>query len=241
MSGQHGHRASAVQFGTILGNGFHSFYVVLRWLKSAMLGSSITYGLHWRWHGDCLMGTVGQPQPGGRKGGTMKTKAKKDERAKDQAKTQFESIKEMVEHLEHVKKCHDADCDLSDAEIYAGLGLYYVAGHPTHGAKATEEQREQYHDEEGALQTIQEDPLSVEVRSCWHTPCDKDAEDGEYMILLCTGGPAVRIVGTMGRFNEPDSAKIEYQDWFTPWEEYRLDSEEETVVLTYARQFYFAD
>ena len=94
---------------------------------------------------------------------------------------------------------------------------------------------------EDAVQTIQEDPLSVEVRSGWHTPGQAEPEIAEYMILLCTGGPACRIIGTLGRFNEPDSAHIEHQDWGTPWTEYRLDSEEENIVLEYVRQFYFGD
>jgi hypothetical protein len=36
-------------------------------------------------------------------------------------------------------------------------------------------------------------------------------------------------------------AKIQYQDWFTPWTDYRLTSEQEEIVLTYARCFYFGE
>ncbi len=69
---------------------------------------------------------------------------------------------------------------------------------------------------EDAERTIHEDPLSVEVRTDWHSPGEK-GEISEYCILLATGGPACRIVGTLGRWNEPDSARIEHQDWGTPW------------------------
>jgi len=31
-------------------------------------------------------------------------------------------------------------------------------------------------------------------------------------ILLCTGGPVVRIVGDLSQHHEPDSARLEYQD-----------------------------
>ena len=177
---------------------------------------------------------------------TMTTKTKQhkpveDHRSEDQAKAQFENIRDMVRHLEHVQSCHEADCGLSNADIFAGIGVYYKAGHPTHGRKATTEEREQYHDEDRASRTIQEDPLSVEVRSDWHTPGADDAGPTDYTILLCTGGPACRIIGTLNQYHEPDSARIEHQDCGTPWTEYRLDSDKEALVLTYARQFYYGD
>lgn len=93
---------------------------------------------------------------------------------------------------------------------------------------------------EKALETIQEDPLEVSVRAGWHTPGQK-AEDDEYLILLCTGGPAVRIVGDLGNYNQPESAKLQYQDWFTQWENYPLTSEDEETVLKYAQTFYFGE
>jgi hypothetical protein len=44
------------------------------------------------------------------------------------------------------------------------------------------------------------------------------AKPSEFMILLCTGGPAVRIRGELDRYSEPEKPRIEYQDWFTPWQ-----------------------
>jgi len=90
-----------------------------------------------------------------------------------------------------------------------------------------------------ALTTIQEDPLSVEVRSGWVSP-GRDMEPEEYMLLLCTGGPAVRITGSLNDFFEPDTAKIEYQDWFTPWIEMVISNEDEAVLLEYCQTFYFS-
>ena len=58
-------------------------------------------------------------------------------------------------------------------------------------------------------------------------------------ILLCTGGPAVRIRGDLGAYSEPNTAELEYQDWFTPWERLPTDSADEEILLTYARSFYF--
>ena len=96
---------------------------------------------------------------------------------------------------------------------------------------------------EDAEQTIHEDPLSVEVRSLWYDPCAKDADKapGEFTILLCTGGPAVRIIGDLDQYGQPERARIEHQDWGTPWTEYRINAEDEEVLLTYCQQFYFGE
>jgi hypothetical protein len=159
----------------------------------------------------------------------------KDERAQEQARSQLESIIDMVKRLEHIRDCDGEDCDLSDEEIYAGINLYYKQGD-----KATEEDRENYHNEEEAQQSIEEDPLSVEVRSDWHSPGDGDNKPTDFTILLCTGGPACRIIGELDEYQQPDRARIEYQDWFTPWVELvDISSEEREALLTYSQQFCF--
>jgi len=92
-----------------------------------------------------------------------------------------------------------------------------------------------------ALERILEHPLSVQVRSGW---CNskQDMEPEEFSILLCTGGPAVRIYGELGQYNEPDRARLEYQDWFTPWEPlYDITEEESEALLRYCQQFYFGE
>lgn len=125
-------------------------------------------------------------------------------RAKEQARTQLDSIVELVNGLEN-------------------------------GATIDEEEL----DSETIRERILEDPLSVEVRTDWHTP-GEDEKPTEYCILLCTGGPAVRIVGDLDDLQCPDTAKLEYQDWFTTWTRYgNTTDEEDEALLTYARQFYF--
>lgn len=89
-----------------------------------------------------------------------------------------------------------------------------------------------------AYEAIQDDPLSVQVRTGWYTP-GQEAEPEEFEILLCTGGPAVRIVGDLDRYKQPANAYIEYQDWGTPWTELRHS--ESDAVLTYCQQFYYGD
>ncbi len=98
-------------------------------------------------------------------------------------------------------------------------------------------------DRETAIERIQEDPLSVEIRTDWHSVGDADNKPTEYNILLCTGGPACRIIGDLDEYGQqPETAKIEYQDWFTPWTRYGdTSTEEDEALLTYARQFYFGE
>jgi len=91
--------------------------------------------------------------------------------------------------------------------------------------------------QDDARQHIHEDPLSVQVRSTWTNVGDK-MEASEFEILLCTGGPAVRIIGELDRYNEPARAWIEYQDWGTPWTEFFGDHDRD-ALLAYARTFYF--
>lgn len=92
---------------------------------------------------------------------------------------------------------------------------------------------------EAAREAIEQDPLSIEVREDWHAANDGPGEAAEYRILLSTGGPAVRIVGELSQ-GEPISARLEVQDWGTPWTDVTRSDWEETL-LTYARVFYWGD
>lgn len=106
-----------------------------------------------------------------------------------------------------------------------------------------EQAREQDCDKliEEAEQAIQQDALSIECRSGWYAPGAERTElkPVEYTILLCTGGPACRIIGDLSEYGEPETARIEHQDWGTYWTDLPLDTEQEEKVLTYARCFYF--
>lgn len=95
--------------------------------------------------------------------------------------------------------------------------------------------------EDEARERIQEDPLDISVRSDWQN-IGEALTPSEFTILLCTGGPAVRIVGELDQYNQPSRAWLEYQDWFTPWAEL-VDPEyvNHSDLLTYCRQFYFGE
>ena len=133
------------------------------------------------------------------------------ERAEQQAGAQLASIEDLVACLEHAESCTDTAC----------------------GADCP-------HDVDEAQEAIRDDALSVDVRTDWHcVGAVEAAKPTHYKILLCWGGPAVQIVGTLDDFNQPDSARLQYQDWFTEWTDYPLTQEEEETLLKYAQQFYF--
>lgn len=177
-------------------------------------------------------------------------------RAREQALAQFRSVAEMVGKL----RAADDDDTYSEMAKYlaeeAGFtvlpndqGGYSWAKED--GSAADETSHEDDHDAwmaccddnglrpdaDEARQAIEEDALSVQVRSGWYSP-GETPEAEEYEILLCTGGPAVRIVGELGAYNEPDSARIECQDWFTSWTEV-FDGIDRDILLAYAQCFYF--
>ena len=92
------------------------------------------------------------------------------------------------------------------------------------------------HDTE--MSELVEGPLSVMVRGGWHE-VGKQATDQEYEILLSTGGPALRIVGELNNYNQPQNAELQWQDWGTPWTVYSLNSQENRFLVEYANCFYF--
>lgn len=149
--------------------------------------------------------------------------------ARDQAKAQLENIQAMVAQLEHAQECDGDldDCDLDGDVLFEALN---------NGVTDVEE----YHDEDEARERIQEDPLSVQVRSQWVTPGGDEMEAAEFEILLTTGGPAVRIIGELDGYGNPDHARLQYQDWGTPWTEL-LDPRDMTTLIAYAQNFYFGE
>ena len=63
---------------------------------------------------------------------------------------------------------------------------------------------------------VRQEPLEVATRSQWANFQD-EFESSDFKILLCTGGPAVRIFGSC-EGGYPSDIELQHQDWFTPWE-----------------------
>ena len=150
--------------------------------------------------------------------------------AAEQAKAQAESISAMIaavnldwDRLEELRDMNQDDMSEDDGAELAEL----------------ESIEGEYSSQEDAIQAIQDDPLSVEVRSDWQS-LGEPLVASEFCILLCTGGPAVRILGELDENKEPARAWIEYQDWGTPWTQAFNVIEQETL-LAYCSQFYFGE
>lgn len=94
-------------------------------------------------------------------------------------------------------------------------------------------------DRDDAEKRIHEAPLSIEVRSDWYSVGDDQPAPSEFNILLGTGGPATRIIGELDERGQPTLARLQTQDWGTPWTDY-LDGDSE-MLLTYCRCFYFGE
>ena len=101
--------------------------------------------------------------------------------------------------------------------------------------------REKGNDEEydRVMEKILNSALEVSVRSTWWAPVGQELKPNEYRILLMWGGPAVHITGELDDNGEPYSARLEYQDWYEPWQEYSLDAEALDDLLEFAKCFYY--
>ena len=94
-----------------------------------------------------------------------------------------------------------------------------------------------YADEDEARTALLDNALDVQVRSGW-TATGQQLVPGEFMLLLCTGGPAVRIVGEL-EDGTVTRAWMEYSDWSTSWTECFAEGIDNDVLAEYAG-FFFA-
>jgi len=140
--------------------------------------------------------------------------------AREQAETQMERIRQIMQWHTHANKCESSrKCD-HDLTAVSDYGLTF----------------NESFDVDTVTQAINETPLSIEVRGGW-LPVGTYEPDRptDYRILLCVGGSAVRVVGWLDGFGYPETARLEYQDWFIPWTEFTSDYE----LLNFARMFYY--
>jgi len=143
--------------------------------------------------------------------------------AKQSGQACFDNIREMVEALQEARRAHEYSPEAS-AEAEGAV--------------------------EDAERAIHEDALSVEVRSGWYGPGAGEVQKPcEYRILLCTGGPAVQIVGDLSEHGEPITAVMQVQDWLLPWTDFypvimdgpHSRENAEATMLAYACCFYFGE
>lgn len=171
-----------------------------------------------------------------------------ENRAEDQARSQVASIAALVAALE----CDYARLDelRDEKETFIGDRMdtpdtnracaeyEWAAENPDDAAELADLETAAGNctSEDEAREAIEQDPLSVEIRSGWAST-KEDFEPEEFRIVLCTGGPHVEIVGDIDR-GEPSRPRILYRDWLVAGE--FLDFDRDTV-LSYCRVFYFGD
>lgn len=142
--------------------------------------------------------------------------------ARNQAISQMEYIEDLLsaynldwDLYEDLRDCDQSDIDEDDLETLREL---------TEQATGCESQDE-------ALERLENNPLEIEFRSGWESS-RYELTPSEFSILLCTGGPAVRIRGELDHHGYPSRAWVEYSDWDTLW--WELGSYQSTA-LEYAQ------
>lgn len=154
----------------------------------------------------------------------------------EQAKAQYASIAEMVAALEVDYNRLEELKDIFESEMTEEERAQWIKNNCVE-FRELQDAAGDCENQDAARDRIHEDPLSVEVRSGWYSPGSEVPPPEEFQILLCTGGPAVRIMGELDEHGQPTRAWMEYQDWFKPWTQFFGASQE--TLLTYCREFYF--
>lgn len=170
----------------------------------------------------------------------MKSELSKDDQLQEIGKNAYAAICEMVEALqcdyERLEELREERGDW-DAEE-EGSDWQTANADDAEELSELEAAAGDCESEDDARQRIDEDPLSIQLRSGWYS-IGEEPEPEEFEILLSTGGPAVRIIGELSSSREPDRARLQVQDWGTPWTDYReADSD---IIEAYCSCFYFGE
>jgi len=88
---------------------------------------------------------------------------------------------------------------------------------------------------------IYESPLSIQVRSGWTSLNEESFEPQEFNISLSWGGPSLRIIGHLNEYKEPENPVLQFQDWFTKWEDLKINRQQYDALVWYCSQFYFGE
>lgn len=160
-----------------------------------------------------------------------------EEDAQREAEAQLEVISALMLRYQHAQDCQDIDeCEAGKEDILAGLM------EPHQEKPLSEEQLLVYHDLDSVREDILEFPLEISVRSGWtslSTVLESGLDPDEYYLLLCTGGPAVRIRGDLGMYDTPETAVLEYCHWTCGWTILSVTHAQSEDLLEFASMFYY--
>ena len=99
------------------------------------------------------------------------------------------------------------------------------------------EKSNDYNQQDELRESILNSPLSVQFRSGWHSSVDDDIVPEEFKILLCWGGPALRIIGELDEYS-PVNPKLQHQDWGTPWTDFEITEDQQKALNWFCNCFY---
>jgi hypothetical protein len=162
----------------------------------------------------------------------MKTNTEEKNHALDNANSWLETIMEQVNALEtewdRYGELKEMDAvDMTDEEKAELAELTETAG--------------EFENQDAVRERIEEGPLSVQVRSGWYAPGGEQDKPEEFEILLSTGGPALRILGDLDNYGQPNRPRLQYQDWFTAWTERITTGDENEALEKWCSVFYFGE
>jgi hypothetical protein len=139
-------------------------------------------------------------------------KAPEENRAKECAKSTLEYVMELLKEFHQALK-REESLEKEDKKV-----------------KANDEPNE---NSDGVEQT------SEEIRERIESSAYAIDVTRHYSLLLAGGGPSVRITGELDEHGGPETARLQYQDWFTPWEDLHLIPEERDALLEFVSMYYF--
>ena len=99
---------------------------------------------------------------------------------------------------------------------------------------------EQEEEIEQTKESILNSALSVEFRSGW-TFNSNNIELEEFKILLTWGGPALRVIGDLNQYKEPENIKMQFQDWGTCWTDFQITENQQEALNWFCSCFYFGE
>ena len=99
---------------------------------------------------------------------------------------------------------------------------------------------EDYEKQEEIKENILNSALSVEFRSGW-TSNPNELEIEEFKILLTWGGPALRVIGELNQYKEPENIKMQFQDWGTCWTDFEITENQQEALNWFCNCFYFGE
>ena len=93
---------------------------------------------------------------------------------------------------------------------------------------------------EQTKESILNSALSIEFRSGW-TSNPNELEIEEFKILLTWGGPALRVIGDLNQYKEPENIKMQFQDWGTLWTDFEITENQQEALNWFCNCFYFGE